>query len=72
MYIEERLSPDLIIQKERKVRSDDDNVETVVRRIVQLIDKNEYKRRQAPPGVKITGLAFGRDRRLPIASAWQH
>ena len=71
MYIEERLSPDLIIQKERKVRSDD-NVETVVRRIVQLIDKNEYKRRQAPPGVKITGLAFGRDRRLPIASVWEH
>ena len=71
MYIEERLSPDLIIQKERKVRSDN-NVETVVRRIVQLIDKNEYKRRQAPPGVKITGLAFGRDRRLPIASVWEH
>ena len=71
MYIEERLSPDLIIQKERKVRSDD-NVEPVVRRIVQLIDKNEYKRRQAPPGVKITGLAFGRDRRLPIASVWEH
>ena len=71
MYIEERLSPDLIIQKERKIGTDD-NVETVVRRIVQLIDKNEYKRRQAPPGVKITGLAFGRDRRLPIASAWQH
>lgn len=71
MYIEERLSPDLIIQKERKIGTDD-NVEKVVRRIVQLIDKNEYKRRQAPPGVKITGLAFGRDRRLPIASAWQH
>ncbi|MEC9293393.1 MAG: NAD+ synthase [Chloroflexota bacterium] len=71
MYIEERLSPDLIIQKEREIVTDD-NVETVVRRIVQLIDKNEYKRRQAPPGVKITGLAFGRDRRLPIASGWQH
>ena len=71
MYIEERLSPDLIIQKEREIVTDD-NVETVVRRIVQLIDKNEYKRRQAPPGVKITGLAFGRDRRLPIASVWEH
>ena len=71
MYIEERLSPDLIIQKERKVRSDN-SVETVVRRIVQLIDKNEYKRRQAPPGVIISGLAFGRDRRLQIASVWEH
>ena len=70
MYIEERLSPDLIIQKERNIGIGDD-IETVVRRIVQLIDNNEYKRRQAPPGVKITGLAFGRDRRLPIASGWR-
>ncbi len=70
MYIEERLSPDLIIQKERNIGTGND-IDTVVRRIVQLIDNNEYKRRQAPPGVKITGLAFGRDRRLPIASGWQ-
>ena len=70
MYIEERLSPDLIIQKERNIGAGND-IDTVVRRIVQLIDNNEYKRRQAPPGVKITGLAFGRDRRLPIASGWQ-
>jgi NAD+ synthase (glutamine-hydrolysing) len=70
MYIEERLSPDLIIQKERNIGPGDD-IDTIVRRIVQLIDNNEHKRRQAPPGVKITGLAFGRDRRLPIASGWQ-
>ena len=42
--------------------------EAVVRRTVQLIDRNEYKRRQAPPGVKITPRAFGRDRRLPLAA----
>jgi NAD+ synthase (glutamine-hydrolysing) len=42
--------------------------EVVVRRTVQLIDRNEYKRRQAPPGVKITPRAFGRDRRLPLAA----
>ena len=40
--------------------------ETVIR-VVQMINRNEYKRRQAPPGVKITPKAFGRDRRLPIA-----
>ena len=38
-----------------------------VTRVVQMINRNEYKRRQSPPGVKITPKAFGRDRRLPIA-----
>ncbi len=45
--------------------------EYVVRRVVGLIDRNEYKRRQAPPGVKITPRAFGRDRRLPMAARVQ-
>ena len=70
MYIEERMSPDLIIQKEQ-VLGINGASEAVIRRIVRLIDINEYKRRQSPPGVKITGLAFGKDRRLPIASGWQ-
>ena len=39
-----------------------------VRRVIQMIDRNEYKRRQAPPGIKITQRAFGRDRRLPITN----
>ena len=42
--------------------------EALVRRVVRMVDRNEYKRRQAPPGVKITPRAFGRDRRLPIAN----
>lgn len=37
-------------------------------RVILMIDRNEYKRRQAPPGVKITPKAFGRDRRLPITN----
>jgi NAD+ synthase (glutamine-hydrolysing) len=41
--------------------------EAFVRRVVKMVDRNEYKRRQAPPGIKITPRAFGRDRRLPIA-----
>jgi NAD+ synthase (glutamine-hydrolysing) len=45
--------------------------EALVRRVVQMIDRNEYKRRQAPPGIKITPRAFGRDRRLPIANRYQ-
>lgn len=43
----------------------------VARRLIPLIDRNEYKRRQAPPGVKITPKAFGRDRRLPIVNRFR-
>ncbi len=46
--------------------------EATVRRIVNLIDRNEYKRRQSPPGVKITTRAFGRDRRLPITNRYRN
>jgi NAD+ synthase (glutamine-hydrolysing) len=41
-----------------------------VERIVALVDRSEYKRRQAPPGIKVTTKAFGRDRRLPITNRW--
>jgi len=44
--------------------------ETEVRRVARLVDRNEYKRRQAPPGVRITCRAFGRDRRYPITSGF--
>ncbi|HET8631241.1 MAG TPA: NAD+ synthase [Thermomicrobiales bacterium] len=43
----------------------------LVRRVIRMVDINEYKRRQAPPGVKITGRAFGRDRRLPITNGYR-
>ncbi len=43
----------------------------LVKRVAAMVDRNEYKRRQAPPGVKITSKAFGRDRRLPITSGWR-
>jgi NAD+ synthase (glutamine-hydrolysing) len=42
--------------------------EAVVRRVVALVDRSEYKRRQAPPGVKITPRALGKDRRMPITN----
>ena len=41
-----------------------------VQKVVALVDRNEYKRRQAPPGVKITERAFGKDRRLPITNKY--
>jgi NAD+ synthase (glutamine-hydrolysing) len=43
----------------------------VVRRVAGMVDRNEYKRRQAPPGVRITRRAFGRDRRYPITSGFR-
>lgn len=45
--------------------------EHLVRRIAALVDRNEYKRRQAAPGVKISSKAFGKDRRLPITNRFQ-
>ena len=43
----------------------------LVDRVIQLVDRAEYKRRQYPPGPKITTRNFGRDRRLPITSRWR-
>ncbi len=43
-----------------------------VRRVVRLVNRAEYKRRQAPPIIKITPKAFGRDRRLPITNRYRH
>lgn len=46
------------------------NTETV-RDVIRMVDRSEYKRRQAPPGLKITPKAFGRDRRLPITNRYR-
>jgi NAD+ synthase (glutamine-hydrolysing) len=45
--------------------------ESLVRRIVRLVDNNEYKRRQLAPGVRVTSKAFGKDRRLPITNSYR-
>jgi len=42
-----------------------------VERVIWMIDRNEYKRRQSPPGVRITPKAFGKDRRLPITNRYR-
>jgi NAD+ synthase (glutamine-hydrolysing) len=51
--------------------SEDGFDKDVVRRAVGMIDRAEYKRRQAPPGVKLRPKAFGRDRRTPITNKWR-
>ncbi|MFQ5708707.1 MAG: NAD+ synthase [bacterium] len=43
----------------------------VVKKVAKMVDSNEYKRRQAPPGIKITHKAFGKDRRMPITNRYK-
>ncbi|MBI5251345.1 MAG: NAD+ synthase [Desulfomonile tiedjei] len=59
-YVEEDKDPDEILNSDPSVVWD----------VVRMVDRNEYKRRQAAPGVKITPKAFGRDRRLPITNRY--
>ncbi len=61
-YVEEDKAPDQIATPDVPIER--------VREVVRLVDRAEYKRRQAPPGIKITPKAFGRDRRLPITNRY--
>jgi NAD+ synthase (glutamine-hydrolysing) len=62
-YVEQDLDADDLIA--RGLPEDD------VRRVIRMVDLAEYKRRQAPPGIRISTKAFGRDRRLPITSRYR-
>ena len=62
-YVEDDLGVDEIVDRGIGERE-------TVRRVAAMIDRAEYKRRQAAPGVKITPKAFGRDRRLPITNRY--
>ena len=61
-YVERDWSADRIVE--------DGFSKDLVARVVRMVDRNEYKRRQGPPGVRLTQKAFGRDRRYPITNAW--
>jgi len=62
MYIEQDQCADEIVAAGYDVK--------IVQRVIGLVNRNEYKRRQAPPGVRISQRAFGRDRRYPITSGY--
>ncbi|MFA5272091.1 MAG: NAD+ synthase [Candidatus Omnitrophota bacterium] len=64
LYVEEDCSLEMIVDKgfEKKL----------VQKVINMIDSNEYKRRQAPIGIKITPRAFGRDRRMPITNKFNY
>jgi NAD+ synthase (glutamine-hydrolysing) len=63
-YVEDDLSLRRILQRNRLDPA-------IVRTVVRMVDRAEYKRRQGPPGIKITPRAFGRDRRMPITNRFQ-
>ncbi|MFH1615863.1 MAG: NAD+ synthase [Planctomycetota bacterium] len=62
-YVEEDKSAQQLVNEDRLPAD-------VVNRVIALVDRNEYKRRQCPPGIKITPKAFGKDRRLPITNRY--
>lgn len=62
-YVEDEISFEEIL----KLGCESDSV----RKVISMVDKSEYKRRQSPPGVKITARAFGRDRRFPITNRYR-
>ena len=61
-YVEEDKSPQQLVESGLP--------KDVVRRVIRMVDRNEYKRRLSPPGIKITPKAFGKDRRLPITNRY--
>ena len=61
-YVEESCSVDEIVQRGFG--------REMVQRVIRMVDRNEYKRRQSPPGIKITSRAFGKDWRLPITNRY--
>jgi NAD+ synthase (glutamine-hydrolysing) len=63
LYVEKEMSVDDIVNLGYK--------RDLVSSIIRLVDRNEYKRRQAPPGIKISEKAFGKDRRLPITNLFK-
>ena len=63
-YVEDDYSPEMIVGKGFE--------KNLVQKVVKMIDSNEYKRRQAPIGIKITPRAFGKDRRMPITNKFNY
>jgi len=58
------------LDKSARQLADAGLAEDIVNRVIRMVDRNEYKRRQSPPGIKITPKAFGKDRRMPITNRY--
>lgn len=62
-YVEDDMSPKDIAARGFKAGT--------IKKVIRMVDMNEYKRRQAPPGIKITPRAFGKDRRMPVTNSYK-
>lgn len=72
LYVDTDLGPDAVTDVIAATHQlDPDDTAATVDRITRLVDRNEYKRRQSAPGVRVTEKAFGRDRRLPITNQFR-
>jgi len=68
--LDEILKGYIELDKSARQLADGGLAEDIVNRVVRMVDRNEYKRRQSPPGIKITPKAFGKDRRMPITNRY--
>ena len=66
VLLEQYIANDLCYEEMVSIGNDPE----LIAQVIRLVDRNEYKRRQAPPGIRITDRAFGRDRRYPITSGY--
>ena len=66
VLLEQYIANDLCFEEMVEMGNDPE----LIARVIGLVDRNENKRRQAPPGIRITDRAFGRDRRYPITSGY--
>jgi NAD+ synthase (glutamine-hydrolysing) len=46
--------------------------ENMIKEVIRMVDRNEYKRRQSPPGIKITHRGLGKDRRIPVTNKYRN
>ncbi|HLD69290.1 MAG TPA: NAD+ synthase, partial [Candidatus Omnitrophota bacterium] len=72
-YVEEHHSFEQVLKESarKKNTADSQDIPRMIKDVIRLVDKSEYKRRQAPPGIKITPRAFGKDWRLPITNGYK-
>ncbi len=72
-YVEEHHSFEQVLKESvrKKNAAAPDDAPRMIKDVIRLVDKSEYKRRQAPPGIKITPRAFGKDWRLPITNGYK-
>ncbi|WP_124343512.1 NAD(+) synthase, partial [Cellulomonas algicola] len=71
-FLEDRTGPDDLVDDLVARGHDRAGATATVRHVLGLVDRSEFKRRQVPLRIKVSRVAFGRDRRMPLATHWRH